>query len=84
MSGNSDANINPVDDTNKGYDEQKKENDFVDNSHDAEKRKTAYQGYAFSEVFILLTKPIFNENNIVIEILHKLSHIRCNFINSRT
>ena len=60
MSGNSDTNINPIDDTNKGYDEQQNESDFGENSRDAEKTKTAYRGYGFSEV--LLTKLIFNEN----------------------
>ena len=84
MSGNSDTNINPIDDTNTEYDEQENESDFGENSRDAEKTKTDYRGYGFSEVFIILTKLIFNEHNIVIKILHKLSHIRCNFINSRT
>ena len=82
MSGNSDTNINPIDDTKRAYDGQRNESHVGENSRDAEKTKTDYQGYGFSEVFIILTKLIFNE--IVIEILHKLSHIRCNYINSRT
>ena len=66
MSGNSGTNINPIEDTNKGYGEQQIESDFGENSRDAEKTKTAYQGYGFSEVFILLTKLIFNKNRFFI------------------
>lgn len=76
MSGNSDKTINPIDDTKRAYDGHQNENDFEDNSHDAEKTKTAYKGYGFSEVFIILTKLIINENNTVIDILHNLPQIR--------
>ena len=63
MSGNSDTNINPIDEPNRAYDEQQNESDFGENSRDAEKTKTAYRGYGFSEVFIILTKLIFNEHS---------------------
>ena len=66
MSGNSDTNINPIGDTNETYDGQRNESDFGENSRDAEKTKTDYQGYGFSEVFILLTKLIFNENRFLL------------------
>ena len=66
MSGNSDTNINPIGDTNETYDGQRNESDFGENSRDAEKTKIAYQGYGFSEVFILLTKLIFNENRFLL------------------
>ena len=84
MSGNSDINISPIDDTKRAHEGEQNESHVVDNSLDAEKTKTAYQGYGFSEVIILLTKLIINKNYIVMDILHKLSHITCNFINSRT
>ena len=64
MSGNSDININPIEDANKAYDGQRNESHVGENSHDAEKTKTAYQGYGFSEVFIILTKLIINEHII--------------------
>ena len=66
MSGNSDTNINPIDVTNQTYDGQQNESHFDESSRDAKKTRTAYQGYGFSEVFILLTKLIFNENFIYI------------------
>ena len=84
MSGNSDTNINPIDVTNQTYDGQQNESHFDESSRDAKKTKTAYQGYGFSEVFISLTKLIFNENIIGLKILYKLSQIKCNYINSRT
>ena len=62
MSGNSDTNINPIEVTNRAHDGQRNESHVVDNSRDAEKTKTAYQGYGFSEVFIILTKLIINEH----------------------
>ena len=76
MSGNSDINISPIDDTKRAHEGEQNESHVVDNSLDAEKTKTAYQGYGFSEVIILLTKLIFNENrlkvmqNVAIKIFH--------------
>ena len=56
MSGNSGTNISSIED------EQQTESDFGENARYAEKKKTAYQGYGFSEVFIILTKFIINEH----------------------
>ena len=64
MSGNSDTNINPIDDTKRAHDGQRNESHVGENSRDAEKTKTDYQGYGFSEVFIILTKLIFNEHRL--------------------
>ena len=72
MSGNSDKNINEnIDDIKRAYDGQRNETPFVENTLDAEKTKTAYKGYGFSEVCIILTKLIVNEN--IIGMLHNLS-----------
>ena len=63
MSRNSDTNINEnLDDIKRAYDGQRNESDFGENSRDAEKTKIDYRGYGFSEVFIILTKLIFNEH----------------------
>ena len=64
MSGNSDTNINPIDYTKRASDGQRNESHVGENSRDAEKTKTAYRGYGFSEVIILLTKLIFNGNRL--------------------
>ena len=72
MSGNSDKNINEnIDDIKTASDGQQNETLFVENTLDAEKTKTAYKGYGFSEVCIILTKLIVNEN--IIGMLHNLS-----------
>ena len=59
MSENSDTNINEnIDDIRRAYDGQRNETPVVDNTLDAEKTKTPYKGYGFSEVIIILTKLI--------------------------
>ena len=62
MSENTGTNTNEnIDDIKRAYDGQPNETPFVENTLDAEKTKTAYKGYGFSEVCITWTKFIVNE-----------------------
>ena len=75
MSGNSDKNINEnIDDIKRAYDGQQNETPFVENTLDAEKTKTAYKGYGFSEVCIIFTNLLLMKIGLI-GMLHKLSQL---------